>query len=181
MIGSLRRDESGAALGLAVILVAVIGVMAAGLLTALQSDLGGAIQASRGQSAFFMADAGAQAAAAHLRSDANPDHYDEGGADNSDWARIAPRGPPGKTLAMGEASATVSIGYLMPARTPAQLSDERHAPELVPDGLPDYPNGDFFLVVSEGESGATRRRVEVILSAESSGGVVLWSWREDYG
>ena len=64
MIGRSWRDESGVALGLAVIVVVLIGVPAAGLLAALRSDLEATTQANRDQRALHLADAGAQAAAA---------------------------------------------------------------------------------------------------------------------
>lgn len=184
MIRRLLRDESGAALGMAVVLVVLIGIMAAGLLTVLRSDLEGTVQGNRGQRALHLADAGSRAAAAHLRADANPDRYDANGTDNSDWARVPPSGAPGKALVLGQDAATVTVEYLMPALTPAQQSDEHHAPEPVPAGLTDYPDEDFFLVASEGASGATRRKVEVIFRVKGSGEsreVVLWSWREGYG
>jgi hypothetical protein len=77
----------------------------------------------------------------------------------------------------------VTIRYLLPARTAAQQGDGRYAPERVPAGLPDYPDRDFFLAVSEGSSGETRRKVEAILYARESGDtrkVIRWSWREAY-
>ena len=181
MIGRLYRGESGVALGLAVIVVVLIGVLAAGLLAVVRGDLEGAIQTNRGQRALHLADAGAQAAAAQLRADAHPDHYDADGAGNTGWAHVSPDGgTPGETLAPGGGTATATIRYLFPARTAAQQRDGRHAPERVPAGLPDYPDRDFFLVVSEGVSGGTRRKVEVILCAKRSGEVLLWSWREVY-
>ena len=184
MIRRSRRDESGVALGLAVIVVVLIGVLAAGLLAVLRSDLEGTIQTNRGQRALHLADAGAQAAAAQLRTDADPGHYDADGADNSGWAYVSSDGgTPGETLDLGEGAATATIRYLIPARTAAQQRDERYAPERVPAGLPDYPDRDFFLAVSEGSSGGTRRKVEVIFYAKASGDsseVVQWSWREVY-
>jgi hypothetical protein len=75
----------------------------------------------------------------------------------------------------------VTIRYLIPARTAEQQGDGRYAPERVPAGLPDYLDGDFFLAVSEGSSGETRRKVKVILYATAAGDtreVVQWSWRE---
>ncbi|HKH11697.1 MAG TPA: hypothetical protein VKA73_11180 [Rubrobacter sp.] len=185
MIGRSRRDESGVALGLAVIVVVLIGVLAAGLLAVVRADLDGAVQTNRGQRALHLADAGAQAAGARLRADANPAHYDAAAADNSGWADVSPDGSdaPGETLAPGEGTATVTIRYLLPARTAAQQRDGRYAPERAPAGLPDYPDRDYFLVVSEGSSGETRRKVEAILCVEGSGGsrgVVQWSWREVY-
>ena len=82
----------------------------------------------------------------------------------------------------GEA-ASVIIRYLIPARTAEQHRRGRYAPELVPAGLPDYPDRDFFLAVFEGSSGEARRKVEVILHAKAAGDrreVVQWSWREAY-
>jgi len=183
VIGLPRRDESGVALGLAVIVVVLIGVLAAGLLAVVRADLEGAVQTSRGQRALHLADAGAQAAAAQLRADAAPGHYDADAGDNSGWAQVSPGGPPGETLTLGGGTTTATILYLTPARTAAQQRDGRHAPERVPAGLPDYPDADFFLVVSEGSSGGARRKVEVILRAEGSGDsreVGRWSWREAY-
>lgn len=183
MMGRIFRDESGVALGLAVILVFLLGVLAAGLLAVVRSDLESVVSANRGQGAFGLADAGAQAGAAQLRSDANPEHYDADGADNADWAGVSPDGVPGKTLALERGTARVSVLYLLPAQTPGEQLDELHAPELVPSGLQDYPDRDFFLVASEGSVGGTRRKVEAILYAEKSGDpreVHRWSWREVY-
>jgi hypothetical protein len=77
----------------------------------------------------------------------------------------------------------VTIRYLIPARTAEQQEDWPYAPERVPAGLPDYPDRDFFLAVSEGSSGEARRKVEVILYAKAAGDtreVVQWRWREAY-
>ena len=62
----------------------------------------------------------------------------------------------------------MTIRYLIPARTAAQQGDGRYAPERVPAGLSDYPGRGFFLAVSEGSSGETRRKVEVILYAKAA-------------
>jgi len=185
MIGRPRREESGVALGLAVIVVLLLGVLAAGLLAVVRADLEGAVQTSRGQRAFDAADAGARAAAARLRTDADPGHYDADPAENTAWAYNSPDGgAPGEVVALGEGTATVTIRYLIPARNAGQQTDSHHAPEKVPAGLSDYPDGDFFLVVSEGSSGDARRKVEAILRADGPGdpgGVSLWSWREVFG
>ena len=175
------RDETGIALGLAVILVVLMGVLAAGFLAVVRSDLLSTISANHGQRAFDLADAGAQAAAARLRSDADPEHYDANTSDNTDWAYISPDGaPPGRTLVLDDGSATVTIRYLLPATTATHQRRGDRAPERVADGLSDYPDRDFFLVVSEGASGETRRKVEVILLATGPGDVEQWSWREAY-
>lgn len=181
MIRHLRRDEAGVALALAVIVVVLVGVLAAGFLAVVRSDLRSTISANGGQRAFDLAEAGSQAAAARLRSDANPGHFDASAPDNAEWAYVSPDGAaPGKTLVLENGSATVTVRYLLPATTAARQRREDHAPERVPDGLSDYPDKDFFLVVSEGASGETRRKVEVILYATDPGEVGRWSWREVY-
>jgi hypothetical protein len=53
----MLADESGVALGLAIILVVVIGVMGAGLLTPVIADLQATAEANCGQRAFEMAEA----------------------------------------------------------------------------------------------------------------------------
>lgn len=182
--GRPRHDESGVALGLAVVVVVLIGVLAAGLLAVVRADLEGAVQTNRGQRALHAADAGAQAAVARLRADAAPGHYDADPAGNAAWAEVPPDGgAPGEPIAVGEDVATVTVRYLLPARTASQQRDGLHAPEKVPAGLSDYPEGDYFLIVSEGSSGETRRKVEVIAHAKESGDpgpIVRWSWREVY-
>ena len=184
MISGPCRDESGVALGLVVIVVVLIGVLAAGLLAVLRSDLEATAPANGGQRALHLADAGAQAAAARLRGDADPARYDADGADNSVWAHVPPDGGrPGETVTLEGGAASVTVRYLLPAGTAAQQRDGRYAPEPVPAGLPDYPDRDFFLVASEGTSGEARRKVEVILCARAAGDsreVVQWSWRESY-
>ena len=58
------------ALGLAVIMIVLIGVMGAGLLTFVRSDLEAVVEVNQGQRALSLADAGVQAARRQLRSDA---------------------------------------------------------------------------------------------------------------
>jgi hypothetical protein len=162
------KDESGLALGLAVIMIALIGVMGAGLLVFVRSDLEAVVKVNQGQKALNLADAGVQAARRQLRLDAEPAHYDGNSADNIEWAYVAPvGGTAGKTLTLDDGSAEVTIQYLLPSTGASQVGDENRAPELVPGdppGLTDYPDGrNFFRVISEGTSGGARRRVEAIL------------------
>ena len=181
MIRHQWRDESGVALALAVIVVVLVGVLAAGFLAVVRSDLLSTISANHGQRAFDLADGGAQVAAAQLRSDPNPEHYDANAPGNTEWAYLLPdAGQPGKTLVFDDGAATITVRYLIPAATPTQQTRDNRAPEPVPDGLSDYPDRDFFLVVSEGVFGETRRKVETILYTTGSGGVEQWSWREAY-
>jgi hypothetical protein len=72
----LIRDESGMTMGLAVIMIVLIGVMGAGLLTFVQRDLNAVIEVNKGQKAFELADAGVQLAKQHIKRDPRPAHYD---------------------------------------------------------------------------------------------------------
>lgn len=69
MLGQLAKDEAGVALALAVLLVVVIGVMGAGLLTLVVTDLEATVEANRGQRAFEMAEAGVEVARARLATE----------------------------------------------------------------------------------------------------------------
>jgi hypothetical protein len=76
MIQRSLRDESGMTMGLTVIMILLIGVMGAGLLAFVQRDLQSVIEVNRGQKALDIAEAGVQAAKAHLRIDSFRQHYD---------------------------------------------------------------------------------------------------------
>ena len=67
--GRLLRDESGVALGLAVVVVLLVGIMGAGLLAVVAADLEGVTEANRGRQAFEMAEAGIEVAKARLAED----------------------------------------------------------------------------------------------------------------
>ncbi|MBA3790042.1 MAG: hypothetical protein H0X23_02215, partial [Rubrobacter sp.] len=51
------RDETGMTMGLTVIMIVLIGVMGAGLLTFVSTDLNAVIEVNRGQRAMELADA----------------------------------------------------------------------------------------------------------------------------
>ena len=72
MIRRLLREERGMALGLAVIVVVIVGVMGAGLLTFVATDLEAVVAVNRGEQAFELAEAGIEVAKAHLASDSSP-------------------------------------------------------------------------------------------------------------
>ncbi len=76
MIRRFARDESGITMAVTVFMVVLIGVMGAGLLTFVMSDLKSVIEVNKGQKAMDIAEAGAQAAKAHLRQDSFREHYD---------------------------------------------------------------------------------------------------------
>ena len=69
MIGRLLHEERGMALGLAIIVVVIVGVMGAGLLTLVATDLRAVMEVNRGEKAFELAEAGIEVAKAHLAND----------------------------------------------------------------------------------------------------------------
>ena len=71
-IRHLLREERGMALGLAIIMVVLIGVMGAGLLTFVATDMQAVVEVNRGEQAFELAEAGVEVAKAHLANDPNP-------------------------------------------------------------------------------------------------------------
>src|SRR5438270_4277273 len=134
MLDRLVKDESGMTMGLAVIMIALIGAMGAGLLVFVRNDLETVVQVNQGQRALNLADAGVQAAKRQLRSDAVPAHYDGNKAENVEWAYVAPSGATaGKTLSLDEGSAKVTVQYLLPSTTPTEVGNKDHAPERVPN------------------------------------------------
>ena len=74
----LIREERGMVLGLAIIVVVVIGVVAAGLLTFVSADLQAVMAVNRGEQAFQLAEAGVEVAKAHLADDASPSDWSSG-------------------------------------------------------------------------------------------------------
>lgn len=78
MIGGCLREEKGMALGLAIIVVVVIGVMGAGLLTFVSTDLQAVVAVNRGEQAFELAEAGIEVAKAHLANDPRPADWSSG-------------------------------------------------------------------------------------------------------
>jgi len=78
MIGHLLREERGMALGLAIIVVMIVGVMGAGFLTFVTTDLQAVVEANRGEQAFELAEAGIEVAKAHLADDSSPADWSSG-------------------------------------------------------------------------------------------------------
>ena len=96
MIWRLLREERGMALGLAVIVVVIVGVMGAGLLTFVATDLEAVVAVNRGEQAFELAEAGIEVAKAHLANDSSPADW------SSDELHMA---------GMVEGSVTVTVEY----------------------------------------------------------------------
>ena len=78
MITRLSREEQGMVLGLAIIVVVVIGVVGAGLLTFVSADLQAVLAVNRGEQAFQLAEAGVEVAKTHLANDPNPSDWSSG-------------------------------------------------------------------------------------------------------
>ena len=81
MIGRLPREERGMALGLAITVVVIVGVMGAGLLTLVATDLRAVMEVNRGGQAFEMAEAGIEVAKAHLANDSSQADWSSGELD----------------------------------------------------------------------------------------------------
>jgi type II secretory pathway component PulK len=78
MIWRLLREERGTALGLAVIVVVIVGVMGAGLLTFVATDLEAIVAVNRGEQAFELSEAGIEVAKAQLANDSSPADWSSG-------------------------------------------------------------------------------------------------------
>src|SRR3712207_5254342 len=102
MIRHFLPEERGMALGLAIIVVVIVGVMGAGLLTLVATDLEAVVAVNRGEQAFELAEAGIEVAKAHLANDPSP----------SDWSSGELH-----LASMNEGSVTVSIEYDDESRT----------------------------------------------------------------
>ncbi len=180
MLRRLIREQVGMTMGLAVIMIVLIGVMGAGLLTLVRSDLHAVIEVNRGQRAIEMADAGVQAARRELLETSFPESYD--GRDPADplkpesewsWASVPaacgdlPSGS-GKCITIDEGEVRVAIKYLPPPIESPR--DPNHAPETLPAGASDYPDGrDYFRVESDGVFDGARRKVQAVLVTEDLG------------
>ena len=132
----LMREERGMVLGLAIIVVVVIGVVAAGLLTFVSADLQAVVAVNRGEQAFQLAEAGVEVARAHLADDPSP----------YDWSS-------GELHVNGVDDNSVSVTV-------------------------DHVAGTFE-VVSTGQYGETKRKIEAVFKVED-GTPRLLAWRELY-
>jgi type II secretory pathway component PulK len=102
MIPRLLPEQRGMALGLAIIVVVIVGVMGAGLMTIVATDLEALVAVNRGEQAFELAEAGIEVAKAHLANDSSP----------SDWSSGELH-----MAGMGEGSVTVTVEYDDESRT----------------------------------------------------------------
>jgi hypothetical protein len=183
MFERFGRDETGMALGLAVIMIVLIGVMGAGLLVFVRNDLEAVVEVNQGHRAMDLADAGAQVGKAQLLADNVPAHYDVDSLlsqvfndplcniDSSDATRAAgeliARNPSaeswspesgGQERDFAGGRFDVTIRWMTPL--PLAPSDCR-APRTSLTGI--LPGGtEYFKVVSTGTYKKATRKVEVI-------------------
>ncbi|QIN78021.1 hypothetical protein GBA65_05240 [Rubrobacter marinus] len=189
MLRRLARDESGMTMGLAIIMIVLIGVMGAGLLTFVQRDLETVVEVNRGQKALEMADVGVQEARRQLIADPVRQHYDR----NPDNDCDAPRQRKGEdwspnTGSPGCGSAETAAGITRSFeggrfQVTVECYVQRNDPSTPAGAVPcsnaetgaapedaDPRRRSFFKVVSTGlypdEEGA-KRRVEAIVQRES--------------
>lgn len=167
MLRRFIRDESGIAMGLAVIVVVLVGVMGAGLLVFVRNDLQAVVQVNQGQQAFDAADAGVQAAKRHLLSDADSESYDGDDVEDSEWSYDEDDAADRKQLTFDGKTVDVTIEYLEPASNETETETEGFTPEIIDAD----DNRRFFRVESTGnsESGAARRKVEAIYNTYDLG------------
>lgn len=152
-IDRLVKEEAGMTMGLVVIMIVLIGVMGAGLLTFVSTDLNTVVEVNQGQRAFEMADAGIKAAKKQLRDkDSNPKHY--GGSDGNtgdiQWAKS--KG--GMNLDMTDSTDRVNVKIES-----------------------DTPSSAYYTVTSTGGAGDAARKVEAVLLHTASlgrGGIPAW-------
>ena len=96
MIQRLLTEQRGMALGLAIIVVVIVGVMGAGLVTIVATDLEAVVAVNRGEQAFEWAEAGIEVAKAHLANDSS----------QADWSSGELH-----MAGMAEGSVTVTVEY----------------------------------------------------------------------
>ncbi len=142
----LGKDEAGMTMGLALIMIVLIGVMGAGLLTFVSRDLNVVVEANRAQRAFEVADAGVGAAGRQLAANVVREDYDDD-----------PNSPPVDDIQWSAAQGGLALNDLDGDPTTSDSVDVtiQYKAETV-----DFP--EHFLVISEGTYGAAKRKIEAI-------------------
>ena len=160
-------EESGIALPLAIMVMVLVGVMGAGMLTFVMTDLNSAVATNQGQRAFEMADAGVAVAKRQLSSEPGIAKYDGEGSDDLPWALVSG----GLTLNDLDDNDSTADSVLVEIESLASPADS-------PD--------NSFKVISTGRYGDAKRKVEAVFSVpdgsgdDPGGGPKLRSWRECY-
>ncbi len=154
------HNESGVALGLAVMVLVVVGVIGAGLLVFVRNDLASVVRANQGQSAFYAADAGAEAAKRELLGDASPAKYDADGASGACDSPLDEDEPTSSEWAGDGAERSFEGGEFVAAIR--WMNAECGFPA---GGDPDT---EYFEVVSTGTSGEAKRKVEAVYAVSDT-------------
>jgi hypothetical protein len=176
MLNRFIKDESGIALGLAVIMIVLIGVMGAGLLVFVRNDLEAVIEVNQGQKAFDIADSGVQVARQQIAGDKIPAHYDVEEAtlcntdandpdDGIDSANDIQRSPSTENWAPGAGGQTRTFAGGQFTVTIQWLNQDSSAPTgcVAPETTATpTPGVDYFKVISTGQYRNAKRRVEAI-------------------
>ncbi len=159
MFGRLLKEESGAALGMAIMVMVLVGVMGAGLLTFVQRDLETVVEVNQGQKAFEMADAGIKAAERQLKSDSTSSKYSGTAADDVQWSS-----------GVSNPSGCVSLGTSGMCLN--NLDGNGSTPDMVNVTI-EYRSltTDYKVVSTGGYGGEAKRRVEAIYEGANSTGV----------
>lgn len=186
----LIEDESGMTMGLAVIMIVLIGVMGAGLLTFVQRDLEAVVEVNQGQKALEMADTGVQLAKQQLRLDVVRQHYDlvhtndctSGNRIGSDWSPATTGYPSanctgtpaskaaGITKTFDGGSVTVTIQCFDQTGDTSDICQgiTENAPESI-----EASKKTFFKVISTGyypaDGSGAKRKVEAIFNIADAG------------
>ena len=152
MVRRFVNDESGMTMGLAVIMILLLGVMGAGLLTFVSRDLNTVVEENRGQRAFEVADAGIGAAKRQLASNVVRTDYDD------------PSDPPAP---VDDIQWSAARGGL----TLNNLDGVATTPDSVNVTIEYMSATDNFRVVSEGTYGDARRKIEAVFEGvQATGG-----------
>lgn len=133
MISRFVKDESGMTMALAIITMALVGVMGAGLLTFVVGDLSTVVEVNRGQKAFELADSGIRAGRQQLDRQPKPFFYDGLLLDDVQWSKS--KG--GWTINSDDGSVLVTIEA-------------------------DAPTPGLFRVSSQSTAGTAKRKIEAV-------------------
>lgn len=176
------REESGMAMALAVIMIALFSVMGAGLLIFATTDLGIVVESNQGQRAFEMADAGVAAAKQQIMDVSSSEAYDGDADSESQWSE-SEGGVTLENLSSTNDAVTVTIksatssggGGGADAGDIDSSYDCGGGYTADPSANADPFVNSFFggkttyTVISTGEYGDARRRVEAVFEMGSSG------------
>jgi hypothetical protein len=171
MIQRFARDESGMTMGLAMIMVLIIGVMGAGLLAFANANLNTVLEANRGQRAFEVADAGIEAARSQLISDCVGDntcmvHYNDCNSQEDVNGQFTSncQTPTAGELQWSRAKGGLTLNNLDGIGT---TSDS--ATVMIDYTLVDQED-NYYKVTSTGTYGVSQRKIEAIFKPISGGG-----------